>query len=255
MNNREFTGSDSPDFKALEAEIVACRRCPRLVEYRERIARDKRRAYRDWEYWGRPVPGFGDPEARIVLVGLAPGAHGSNRTGRMFTGDASGDFLYAALYRAGLANQPTAQHAYDGLRLRGVFITSVCRCAPPDNKPTPQEQLNCRPYLARELALLKRARVVVALGRIGMDGYLGLLREQGYALPRVEFRHGATHRLETLAKVHREGSAAQLRQPSQGSLPTLVCSYHPSRQNTQTGRLTAAMMDAAVETAKKIALG
>jgi uracil-DNA glycosylase len=220
----------------LNSEIVACRKCVRLVEYRERIARDKRRAYREWDYWGRPVPGLGDPQARIVLIGLAPGAHGSNRTGRMFTGDASGEFLYAALHRAGLANLPTAQHAYDGLQLSDTFITAICRCVPPDNKPTPQEQLNCRPYLARELALLKRARVVVALGRIGLDGYVRLLREQGHAVPRVEFRHGGTYALG-------------------GALPTLVCSYHPSQQNTQTGRLTAAMMDAVVETAKKIALG
>ena len=212
------------EWNHLNAEIIACRQCPRLVEYRERVAREKRRAYRDWTYWGRPVPGFGDHAARIVLVGLAPGAHGSNRTGRMFTGDASGEFLYAALYRAGLANQPTARHAYDGLELRDVFITAVCRCAPPDNKPTPQEQTNCRPYLAREFELLKRARVVVALGRIGMDGYLRLLREQGHALPRVEFRHGAVCALGD-------------------GLPTLICSYHPSRQNTQTGRLTTAMLD------------
>ena len=235
MNNKQFTWSSSPDFKALDAEIVACRLCPRLVQYRERIARDKRRAYRDWDYWGRPVPGFGDPQARIVLIGLAPGAHGSNRTGRMFTGDASGEFLYASLYRAGLANHSTAQHAYDGLQLHGVFITAICRCAPPDNHPTPQEQTNCRPYLARELALLKQARVVVALGRIGLDGYLRLLREEGHAIPRVEFRYGGTYTLG-------------------GALPTLVCSYHPSRQNTQTGRLTVAMMDAVIATAKKIAL-
>ncbi len=223
------------EWSNLNAEIVACRKCPRLVEYRERVAREKRRAYREWTYWGRPVPGFGDHAARIVLVGLAPGAHGSNRTGRMFTGDASGEFLYAALYRAGFANQPTTRHAYDGLELRDVFITAVCRCAPPDNKPTPQEQTNCRPYLAREFALLKRARVVVALGRIGMDGYLRLLREQGHALPRVEFRHGAVYRLDNLAK--------DVPDPSQGSLPVLICSYHPSQQNTQTGRLTAAMFD------------
>lgn len=219
-------------WQQLNAEIVACRQCPRLVEYRERIAREKRRAYRDWTYWGRPVPGFGDHDARIVLVGLAPGAHGSNRTGRMFTGDASGEFLYAALYRAGFANQPTARHAYDGLQLRDVFITAICRCAPPDNKPTPQEQTNCRPYLAREFELLKRVRVVVALGRIGMDGYLRLLREQGHAVPRVEFRHGAVYALG-------------------GELPVLICSYHPSQQNTQTGRLTAAMLDAVLAKAKE----
>jgi len=211
-------------WRHLNAEIVACRKCLRLVEYRERIAREKRRAYREWDYWGRPVPGFGDHRARVVLIGLAPGAHGSNRTGRMFTGDASGEFLYAALHRAGWANQPTARHAYDGLQLREVFITAICRCAPPDNKPTPQEQANCLPYLARELALLKHARVVVAMGRIGLDGYLRLLREQGHPVPRVEFRHGAVYRLGN-------------------PLPTLICSYHPSRQNTQTGRLTAAMLD------------
>ncbi|HEX7586875.1 MAG TPA: uracil-DNA glycosylase family protein, partial [Anaerolineae bacterium] len=141
------------------------------------------------------------------------------------------------------------------LELRDTFITAICRCAPPDNKPTPQEQLNCRPFLARELALLKRARIVVALGRIGLDGYLRLLREQGHAVPHIEFRHGAIYRLEKLAKVHRNGNAGQLRQPRQDPLPTLVCSYHPSRQNTQTGRLTAAMMDTVVEAAKKIAIG
>lgn len=216
----------------LNAEIIACRKCPRLVRYRERVAREKRRAYRDWEYWGKPVPGFGDHNARIVLIGLAPGAHGSNRTGRMFTGDASGEFLYAALHRVGLANQPTARHAYDGLQLRDVFITAICRCAPPDNKPTPQEQTNCRPYLARELVLLKRARVVVALGRVGLDGYLRLLREQGHAVPRVEFRHAALYSLGD-------------------RLPTLVCSYHPSKQNTQTGRLTAAMLDDVFRKAEK----
>ncbi len=230
---------DSQLFEVLNAEIVACRQCPRLVDYRERIARDKRRAYRDWTYWGRPVPGFGDHAARIVLVGLAPGAHGSNRTGRMFTGDASGEFLYSALHPAGFANQSTAQHAYDGLELRDVFITAVCRCAPPDNKPTLQEQANCLPFLARELELLKRARVVVALGRIGMDGYLRLLRGQGHALPRVEFRHGAVYNL------------AKDSQPSQGSLPTLICSYHPSKQNTQTGRLTAVMLDDVFRKAKE----
>ena len=217
---------------SLNAEIVACRQCPRLVEYRARVAREKRRAYRDWTYWGRPVPGFGDHAARIVLVGLAPGAHGSNRTGRMFTGDASGEFLYSALYRAGLANQPTARHAYDGLQLRDVFITAICRCAPPDNKPTRQEQANCLPYLARELTLLKRARVVVALGRIGMDGYLRLLRGQGHALPRVEFQHGAVYALGD-------------------GLPALICSYHPSQQNTQTGRLTAEMLDEVFRKAKE----
>jgi uracil-DNA glycosylase family 4 len=232
LENRQAIWKVSKAFQVLNAEIIACRRCPRLVEYRERIAREKRRAYRDWDYWGRPVPGFGDPNARIVLIGLAPGAHGSNRTGRMFTGDASGEFLYSALHRAGLANQSTARHAYDGLQLRDVFITAICRCAPPGNKPTLEEQANCRPFLARELELLKRARVVVALGRIGLDGYLRLLREQGHTMPRVEFKHGAAYALGD-------------------GLPTLVCSYHPSKQNTQTGRLTAAMLDEVFRKAKE----
>ncbi len=225
--------SQAQTLEALNAQIVACRECPRLVSYRERVAREKKRATREWQYWARPVPGFGDPAARIILIGLAPGAHGSNRTGRMFTGDASGDFLYGALYRAGLANQPTAAHAYDGLTLRDVFITAVCRCAPPANKPTPLEQSNCRPFIAREFGLLKNAQVVVALGRIALDGYLRLLRQQGHSVPRVAFRHG---------KVDALGDG----------LPKLVCSYHPSRQNTQTGRLTAAMLDDAIATAKQL---
>ncbi len=255
MKNRtaDVPGFENPErlWRHLNAEIVACRKCPRLVEYRERVAREKRRAYRDWTYWGRPVPGFGDHHARIVLVGLAPGAHGSNRTGRMFTGDASGEFLYAALYRAGFANQPTARHAYDGLELRDVFITAVCRCAPPDNQPTRQEQANCLPYLAREFELLKRARVVVALGRIGMDGYVRLLREQGHAVPRVEFRHGAVYQPENLAQVPATPRRSVQAEPSRGSLPTLICSYHPSQQNTQTGRLTAAMLDDVFRKANK----
>jgi uracil-DNA glycosylase family 4 len=220
-------------WKQHHAQIIHCRRCPRLVEYRERIAREKRRAYRAWDYWGKPVPGFGDPNARIVLIGLAPGAHGSNRTGRMFTGDASGDFLYAALHRAGLANQPTARHQEDGLQLHDVFITAVCRCAPPDNKPTLDEQANCLPFLARDLELLKRACIIVALGKIGMDGYLRLLRQQGHRIPRIEFKHGAVYELG-------EG------------LPTLICSYHPSKQNTQTGRLTPTMLDDVFRKAKRL---
>jgi len=222
-----------PIWDTLHREIVACAKCPRLVHYRERIAREKRRAYREWNYWGKPVPGFGDPDARIVLIGLAPGAHGSNRTGRMFTGDASGEFLYAALHRAGLANQPTARHAYDGLELHDVFITAICRCAPPDNKPTLEEQSNCLPYLARELELLKKARVVVALGRIALEGYVRLLRRQGHNVPRIEFAHGATC---VLGNPH----------------PTLICAYHPSQQNTQTGRLTAAMMDEVLQRAREL---
>ena len=217
---------------SLSKEIVSCKKCPRLVEYRERIAHEKRRAYRDWDYWGKPVPGFGDPNARVVLIGLAPGAHGSNRTGRMFTGDASGDFLYPALHHAGFANQPTARDLKDGMKLRDVFITAICRCAPPDNKPSPDEQANCLPYLARELELLKRARVVVALGRIAFDGYLRLLREKGHDIPRLEFKHAAVYSLGD-------------------QLPTLICSYHPSRQNTQTGRLTKKMFDLVFQKTRK----
>ena len=219
--------------RQLNSQIIFCRLCPRLVKYRGRIAREKRRAYREWTYWGRPVPGFGDLNARILLVGLAPGAHGSNRTGRMFTGDASGDFLYGALHRAGFANKPIARHAYDGLELRDVFISAVARCAPPQNKPPPREIANCRPYLAREIELLKNLRVVVALGRVGFNGYLRLLRQTGAALPRLEFKHGAVYNLGA-------------------GLPALICAYHPSKQNTQTGRLTAEMFDEVFRKAKEI---
>ncbi len=212
----------------LTHDIITCRRCPRLVAWREEVARVKRRAFRDADYWGKPVPGFGDPDARLVIIGLAPGAHGSNRTGRMFTGDSSGDTLYAALHRAGFASQPTATARDDGLTLYDAFITAVGRCAPPENKPAPQELTNCRPFLARELALLHQARVVLALGRIAFDGYLALLREQGVEVPALPFAHGVTYSLPA-------------------PYPTLVASYHPSRQNTQTGRLTPAMFDAVFE--------
>lgn len=209
---------------SLNTEIMSCRACPRLAAWREEVARTKRRAYRDWEYWGRPVPGFGDRNARIVIVGLAPGAHGSNRTGRMFTGDSSGETLFGALYRAGFANQPTWERADDGLILGDVFITAVGRCAPPANKPTREELLTCRPFLARELALLPVERVL-ALGKIAFDGLLALWRDQGHSIPTLPFAHGARYDLG-------EG------------LPQLYASYHPSRQNTQTGRLTLAMFDA-----------
>jgi uracil-DNA glycosylase family 4 len=226
-------------------QLTTCRLCPRLVAYRERIAREKRRAYREWDYWGKPVPGFGDLNARVILIGLAPGAHGSNRTGRMFTGDASGEFLYAALHRAGFANQATSRNVNDGLQLRDVFITAICRCAPPENKPTPDEQMNCRPYLARELEMLKRARVVVALGKIACDGYVRLLREQGHKIPSIKFAHGAVFVLEHPSTALRSAQDAR-------SLPTLVCVYHPSKQNTQTGRLTANMLDAVFHRLKKL---
>jgi uracil-DNA glycosylase family 4 len=208
----------------LENEIVHCRRCPRLVAWREEVARVKRRAYEDCDYWGKPVPGFGDREARLLIIGLAPGAHGSNRTGRMFTGDSSGDTLFGALHRVGLASQPTSTHRGDGLELYDTFITAVGRCAPPKNRPTAQELNNCRPYLAREIALLPGLEVVLALGHVAFKGSLRHLREQGYDLPKVTFKHGRY---------------TQLPDP----LPALVTSYHPSRQNTQTGRLTLEMFD------------
>lgn len=217
----------------LEKRLTACRRCPRLVEWREGVARARRRAYADWEYWGKPVPGFGDHAARLLVVGLAPGAHGSNRTGRMFTGDASGDFLYPALHRTGFASQPTAQHRADGLVLRDVFITAVCRCAPPGNKPTPAEVDNCRSYLLEELDLLENIRGVVALGRLAFDQVPGIYRRKGYTLPAMTFRHNS------------------LTEPGDG-LPWLLASYHPSRQNTQTGRLTEDMFDQVWKKAKEM---
>jgi uracil-DNA glycosylase len=220
----------------LNARIVACRRCPRLVAWREAVAEKKRRAFRDWEYWGKPVPGFGDPAARLLVIGLAPGAHGSNRTGRVFTGDDSGVFLYRALYKLGFANQPSATSAEDGLRLKDVYISAVCRCVPPDNRPTPEELSTCRPFLAEELALLTQVQGIVLLGRIAMDGLIDLYRSQGISVPRVEFGH---------ARVHRLG----------GGLPWWITSYHPSRQNTQTGRLTEAMFDEVWVKAKELLEG
>jgi uracil-DNA glycosylase family 4 len=207
----------------LNQEIVACRKCPRLVEYRERVAREKRLAYRDWTYWGKPVPGFGDPKAQLLIVGLAPGAHGSNRTGRMFTGDRSGVFLYQALYDAGFANQPTAVIPDDGLRLKNVYIAAAARCAPPDNKPLPSEILNCRGYLEREIDIL-RPRAVLALGKIGWDVFLGILKHRRSILAREGFRFA---------------HAAEVDLPEAGL--RLFGVYHPSQQNTQTGLLTPAM--------------
>lgn len=209
--------------RVLNEEIVACRRCPRLVAYREKVAREKRRAFREWDYWGKPVPGFGDPHAELLILGLAPAAHGGNRTGRVFTGDRSGDFLYRLLHRAGFASQPASTDRNDGLRLRNAYVTATVRCAPPGNKPLPDEVANCRPYLERELALL-RPRAVLALGRIAWDGYVDVLKAQGAIRARAAYRfaHGAEARLP-------EG------------LPRLFASYHPSQQNTQTGRLTEAM--------------
>ncbi len=219
----------------LQAEIVRCRACPRLVAWREEVARVKRRAYRGEGYWGRPVPSFGDPAARIVLVGLAPGAHGANRTGRMFTGDRSGGFLYAALHRAGLASQPTSLSRDDGLALRDAWITAACRCAPPDNRPEPEELARCAPFLDRELALLSRVRVVVALGAVAWIAVLRAFARAGHAVPRPAPRFG-------------HGAVVEL-----AGAPALVGSYHPSQQNTQTGRLTAGMLDEVIGRAVEIA--
>jgi uracil-DNA glycosylase family 4 len=206
-----------------------------LVEWREKVAREKRRAYREWDYWGRPVPGFGDPDARLLVVGLAPGAHGSNRTGRMFTGDSSGDTLYTALHRAGFANQPISRHRDDGLSLTDALITAVGRCAPPGNRPTPAELTNCRTFLAREFGLMPGLQVIVALGQIAFEGCLRLLRTLDYDLPRLKFGHALHYPLD----------------PPNGTGPRhLLTSYHPSRQNTQTGRLNQAMLDEVFATAR-----
>lgn len=223
--------TDSAALNELTARVIACRACPRLVAWREEVAVKKRRAYQDWEYWGKPVPGFGDPNARILVVGLAPGAHGSNRTGRNFTGDASGDFLYPALHRAGFANQPTAQHRDDGLELKDLYIAAAVRCAPPDNKPLPEEIAACRPFLNEEIALLGNLQGFVALGRIAFDWLCNWYRAKGVDTARLDFNH------------------ALLQTPGP-SLPWLLTSYHPSRQNTQTGRLTAAMFDQVWEMAR-----
>lgn len=232
----------APTLEVLAGRIAECRLCPRLVAWREEVAREKRRAYRAETYWGRPVPGFGDPAARLVVVGLAPAAHGANRTGRMFTGDRSGDFLYAGLFRAGLASQPTSTHRGDGLALRGVFVTAPCRCAPPENKPTPGELEACRPWLAEELALLPAARAYFALGKTGYDAVVALARATAAARgePRPDappFGHGVVTTLPDPRGERREVA--------------LVASYHVSQQNTQTGRLTPAMFDAVVAEAAR----
>lgn len=218
----------------LHDELVACCRCPRLVAYREKIGREKRRAYMDCEYWARPVPGFGDPNARVLILGLAPGAHGSNRTGRPFTGDSSGNFMYPVLYRTGFASQPTAKHRDDGLVLTDAYITAAVRCAPPQNKPTPEEITNCSVFLDRELDALKNVKVVVALGRIGFDAYLNYMKRKGLVTNKAGFLfgHGVTNLLPD------------------GRI--LLASYHPSNQNTNTGKLTEAMFTEIFRTAKKL---
>jgi uracil-DNA glycosylase family 4 len=218
----------------LNKQIVECSLCPRLVEYRQQVGREKRKAYRDHDYWARPVPGFGDPHARLLLLGLAPGAHGSNRTGRPFTGDASGNFMYPILYKVGFASQPTAISRDDGMKLIDCYITAAVRCAPPDNKPLPSELLNCSAYLDRELAILREVRVVVALGKIGFDAYLAHLRRTSV----ISSRSGITF-----------GHAAHYEMPNG---VTLLASYHPSNQNTATGKLTAAMFEDIFRLAKRI---
>jgi uracil-DNA glycosylase family 4 len=222
--------------ETLERQVVGCRRCPRLVAWRESSAANPPRRYRGQDYWGRPLPGFGDPGAKVVIVGLAPAAHGGNRTGRIFTGDRSGDWLYAALHRAGFSNQPDSVHRDDGLRLRRAWVTAVNRCPPPGNRPTPAERDNCLPYLIEELRLLERARVIVALGSFAWAGALRALRELGVDAPRPRprFAHGA------------EADVGRL---------TLLGCYHPSQQNTFTGKLTEAMLDDVFTRARELAAG
>ena len=287
----------------IHRDVIACRRCPRLVAYTAEVARTKRRAYRDWDYWGRPVPGFGDPRARLLIVGLAPAAHGANRTGRMFTGDASGDWLYRALYRAGFASQPTSTHRDDGLRLQDAYITAACHCAPPDNRPSREELAACSLYLDRELEALTALRVIVCLGQIAFEAVLRRMRERGYGWPvevepgqgpaggdgpegdgpgggsppgwpatpspapsprtnrrpgKPRFRHGGEYRW--LPADPRAGGAAARDAGAPGAtppgnLPVLLASYHPSRQNTQTGVLTEAMFDAIFRRARQLVDG
>jgi uracil-DNA glycosylase family 4 len=218
----------------LAREVIACNLCPRLVAHRVKMAQIKRRAFMAWDYWGKPVPPFGDHAARMLIIGLAPAAHGGNRTGRMFTGDRSGDFLYRALYETGFASQPTSESRDDGLTLTDAYITAAVRCAPPDNKPLPEEFQTCRPYLERELDLLHDLRVVVALGKLAFDTYLGILRDRGLIRSRAAFAFGHAVRHDI------------------PGAPILLGSYHPSQQNTSTGKLTAEMLRQVFEQARAI---
>lgn len=229
------SAAETDSLLVLNREILECRLCPRLVQHREEIGRIKRRAYRDQTYWSRPIVGFGDPLARVLIVGLAPGAHGANRTGRIFTGDSSGEYLYRALFEAGFANQPTSTSVCDGLLLTDAYITCPVRCAPPDNKPLPSEIATCRAYLIRELALLTRVQVVVALGAIALNAYLSTLQQAGFIAARSPFAfgHGLTY------TTHAAG-------------PTVLCSYHPSQQNTSTKRLTATMLSEIFHHARRL---
>ena len=222
----------------LQREIVGCERCPRLVKHRTDVARNKRRAYRDWTYWGKPVPSFGDQAARLLIIGLAPGAHGANRTGRMFTGDRSGDFLYRALHAAGFASQAESVSIDDGLTLTDAYITAPVHCAPPDNKPALEEIRACTGYLKRELPLLLNVQVIIALGKLAFDAYLGILLEEGQIARRADFIFGHDREFDL-----RPGH------------PTLISSYHPSQQNTQTGKLTQAMFQAVFDRATRLITG
>jgi uracil-DNA glycosylase family 4 len=226
---------NSNAIRVLQEEVVECRRCPRLIVHCAEVARVKRRAYLDWEYWGKPVPAFGGSRAELLIVGLAPGAHGSNRTGRMFTGDVSGNVLYRVLHQTGFASQPESVSRNDGQRLINAYITAVARCAPPDNKPTREEIANCRPYLERELDLLPDVKAVVALGRVAFDNYLGILQRRGLIRTRAAFVFGHDRMFETA--------------PGQ---PVLISSYHPSQQNTSTGKLTEEMLAAVFRRARRI---
>jgi uracil-DNA glycosylase family 4 len=226
------------ELSVLQNEIVRCRLCPRLREHSTKMAAEKRRAYRDSDYWGKPVPAFGDPEARVLILGLAPAAHGANRTGRMFTGDRSGEWLYRALFATGFASQPQSVSREDGLILRGAYITAAARCAPPDNKPTLEELRNCRPYLERELELLKNVKVVVALGKIAFDHYLEVLKARGAIRSRAAFAFGHNRQFVTA--------------PGQ---PVLISSYHPSQQNTSTGKLTEKMLLEVFRRARSVSEG
>jgi uracil-DNA glycosylase family 4 len=226
------------NFESLNQEIIACRKCPRLVSWREEVARTKRKAFQDWDYWGKPVPGFGDPLARVLVVGLAPGAHGSNRTGRQFTGDGSGGFMYPALFRAGFANQATSTSREDGLSLRDMYISAAVRCAPPVNKPTPEELNTCQPYLEREIELLQ-PKVIVALGRIAYERIMHIF------FPKVDKDHKGSKRPAVMVFGH--GAVYKL-----GTDTRLLCSYHPSQQNTLTGKLTVKMFDRIWEKAREL---
>ena len=233
---REYTGPLGGALGDLQQRIVTCRACPRLVQHRERVAGEKRPRYAQWDYWGAPVPSHGDPQGRLLLVGLAPAAHGANRTGRMFTGDATAHFLAAALFRAGFATSPTSEHRDDGLRLVDAYELAVVRCAPPNDRPTPAEQRTCRAFLLEEMQLLPHTRAVLTFGRVAFDNYLRALRERTGERLRFSFQHGAQYQLGP-------------------SLPTLFACYHPSPRNTNTGRLTRHGLDAVLEGVQRCLAG